>query len=52
MEAAVAREDWTLNEAHRVPVASAESVENRGEIRDDPNGCRLPARVPAESQQP
>jgi hypothetical protein len=52
MESALAREDWTLNEAHRVPLASVESVENGGEITDYSNGCRLPTQVPAKSQQP
>lgn len=51
MEAALAQEDWTLNEAHRVPLVSAESVENCGEIRNDASGCRLPEQVPAEFQQ-
>ena len=52
MEAALARENWTLNEAQRALLALAESVENCGEIRDDPYRCRPPAQVPAEPKQP
>jgi hypothetical protein len=52
MEAALTPEDWTLDEARRAPLAWAASVNNCGDVSDDPNRFRLPAQVPAESQQP